>query len=371
MNFNHSKNVLMSGLICLVLFLLIGCERDTVIDAREHKNYQRLSELRILSWSDYIAPEVIKDFEEQFGKKVIVKEYENTAEMISICEAENHKFDIVIGPSYVMAQLHRKARLAKIDTEKLRGEELIQPKFRYHPWDLGAEYSIPYFSGSTIVAYRSDKIQPAEESFELLFEDIVKGKTAILSDHPERFALAHLLRGVEVDNLKTPELEASSKVLEFYQRQCKGRFLNDRAIREGLLSGDLWAAHCYNRDSAKLAQANPTIKYFTPKEGAVLWLDVLGIAAESRNPETAYRFFNFLLQPTVTAQNANFVCQVPPNMLAIELMDKELTSDPNIFLNQSVLQRCSFLATPNDRANRVMSELSRKVFDIADGESDR
>lgn len=356
---NHKGGFLICY-ICL-LFVFAGCEQETVVDAREHESFQRLSELRILSWSDYISPKVIEGFEAQFDKKIVIREYENTAELISICEAENHRFDIVIGPSYVMADLRESMQVAKFDFDKIRGEELLDSKFRFHPWDLSGAYSIPYFSGSTIVAYRSDKIDPQEESFELLFDSNVRGRTAILSDHPERFALAHLLRGVDVGNFDESELTLSSKILKFYVNDCAGRFLDDKSIREGLLSGEIWAAHCYNRDSVKLAQLDPAIKYFTPKEGAVLWLDVLALPTESRNPDTAYLFINYILKPEIAAENANAICQQSPNLMALDLMESHLKSDPDLFLSEDVLSRCSYLTAFSDRANRLMSELSREI----------
>ena len=343
------------------ILALSSCQEEVVIEevSPEHNT---VAELHILSWSKYIAPSIIEKFEKEFGTRILVTAYENTDQLYAISEAENHSYDLIISPSYTTGELRKKNLITEIDQSVLKGTDSLMPQFTKLDSDPENRFTLPYFWGSTIVAYRSDKISNPEESVSLIFSDEVKGKSAMLSDHMDRFAFAHLYRGVAINERSKEELTQSSVLLKSYVEDTRGVFVGDEKIREGLKDGTYWAAQCYNGDAAMIAEVDPNIKYFTPKEGAALWLDVISITTESRNRGDAHQFMNFLLRPEITAENADWACYAPAHSDAIPLISEKRRNDRAIFPDAETLTKCDFIEPPTPEEAKRMSKLSRQYY---------
>src|SRR6202000_3507730 len=81
---------------------------------------------------------------------------------------------------------------------------------------------------------------------------------------------------------------------------------------EALANGDLYIAvdnngeHMQARDRAKEAGKGIEIKYAVPKEGTILWFDMLAIPKDAPDPDSAYAFMNYMMTPQVIADVSNF-----------------------------------------------------------------
>ena len=100
-------------------------------------------------------------------------------------------------------------------------------------------------------------------------------------------------------------------------------------------SGDVMQA----RDRAAEAGKPIDIRYSIPREGALMWFDMLAIPADARHPRNAHAFINYLLRPEVAAANANFVSYATANAAAMPMVDEELRNDPGVFPTPEVKAR--------------------------------
>ncbi|MEO0413702.1 MAG: spermidine/putrescine ABC transporter substrate-binding protein [Verrucomicrobiota bacterium] len=310
-----------------------------------------------------MAPSVITKFEEEFGIEVKEVTYENQEELYALLEAENYKYDLAIASRSSVKRLSDRELIRELDSEKLSGMGDFNPKFRNLGVDPENRYTVPYFWGSTLVAYRSDLVPfDPEKSFSSIFNPELAGKTAVLSDHMERFAVANKHLGVEVNDRSEASLKSASDVLTSYVKDLRGKFLNDQDIRDQLKSGELWLSHCYNGDAAMIANEMPVIKYFLPEEGAGLWLDLIVMTREAKNQEAAYNFISFMNRADICAENANYVCYATPNEAAMPLVDKKLLEDPAIFPPSDLLDKCEFFEDASPEQINRMSALSGAMF---------
>lgn len=76
-----------------------------------------------------------------------------------------------------------------------------------------------------------------------------------------------------------------------------------------------------------------------PREGAILWIDVMAIPADAPHPDNAHRFIDFLLQPEVIAGVSNYVAYANANSAATPLLDEEVRDDPGIYPPAAVKAR--------------------------------
>ena len=319
--------------------------------------------LNVITWEDYVAPEVLEAFSKRTGIKVNMDTFGDTEELIGKLSAYSHRYDVVI---FDNASAHRVANmklLRKIDKERLPGMANIAQKFLNMDADPGNTYTVPYLWGSTLVAYRKDKITDPEPSFDLLFDPKpeMKGRVMMIEDPVELFGVAHICEGRSTNSYDDRSLRAAAEVLKRQARELGAKHGSDKEVRDGLASGEIWAAMCYSGDAAWVAEDHEEVGYFFPKEGATLWLDIMTIARDSQNVDEAYAFIDFVLEPEIGAMNANGLWYATPNEKALPLLKKELLDDTALFPPKQVIASCEFLKVTPEHAVTQIGRLLREV----------
>jgi putrescine transport system substrate-binding protein len=115
-----------------------------------------------------------------------------------------------------------------------------------------------------------------------------------------------------------------------------------------LANGDLCVAWGYSGDvvqakgRAEDAKNGIEIAYTIPKEGAMIWIDMMAIPADAPHPGNALRFIDYILRPDVVAAISNAVAYANPNKAATKLVDAALTGDPNVYPPAAVRARLFF-----------------------------
>jgi spermidine/putrescine transport system substrate-binding protein len=110
-----------------------------------------------------------------------------------------------------------------------------------------------------------------------------------------------------------------------------------------LQRGDVDAAVEYNGDIFQIIFdcECEDFAYVIPAEGTVVWTDNMVIPSDAPNPELAMVFMDYILNPQVSADLANFVAYGSPNRASIELglIDEVLLTDPGIYPDAETQER--------------------------------
>jgi putrescine transport system substrate-binding protein len=123
------------------------------------------------------------------------------------------------------------------------------------------------------------------------------------------------------------------------------RSINSSEYIQALANGDLCVAVGYNgdvlqaRDRAQDANKGIEIKYSIPKEGTILWFDMLAIPKDAPHPESAYAFINFVMTPGVIGEITNFKGYANANVVAQPLAS--VKNDPGIYPTPELLPKLS------------------------------
>jgi spermidine/putrescine-binding protein len=75
----------------------------------------------------------------------------------------------------------------------------------------------------------------------------------------------------------------------------------------------------------------------------MLWVDSMAIPKSARNKRLAHAFINFLLDPEISARNAEYVGYPTPNLAARDLLDEATLDNRAIYPPPPVLERCQRL----------------------------
>ena len=332
----------------LLLFMALACADCNRQDPATEKV------LNVYIWSEYLPQPVIDDFTAKTGIKVNVSLFSRNEELLAKLQSGVANYDVVVPSDYMVHRLIRQKLVQPLDRSKLKGFENLDPNFLNQQFDPGNQYSLPYFWGTTGIAYNKKQVKEPVESWAVLFEPKYERKVLMLDDSRECFAAALRTIGKDANATDPASLEqAAAKLKEQKQRNLVQAYDSD-AFHEKLAARDVLLAQGYGGQFAKVIRDKPDeLAYVIPKEGGTRWTDNLCLPATARRTESTYAFLNYVLQPEVAAKIANEVSYATPNAAARKFIEKGLLEDPAVYPPDDVLKRCHFMQDLGDAATVV------------------
>lgn len=115
---------------------------------------QLAPELSVYNWADYIDEQVLADYEERYGVKIIYDTYASNEDLLTKLQAGASGYDVIFPSDYMVAQMIELGLLAEIDAEAMPNFANISDVFKDPPYDPGNAHCTPYQWGMTGIAYR-------------------------------------------------------------------------------------------------------------------------------------------------------------------------------------------------------------------------
>jgi len=333
--------------LVLVVFCLAACKK--VENTESNNDPNNLNSVKLLSWSEYFDPDALNQFTKDTGIEVEYIIYDDPDEVEARLASEPGKFDVVIADDLSINRLSELRLIQRIDTELVPNLINVSDEYLRKNFDPNNDYSLPYMWGTTLIAYRSDKIDQPEKTWKSLWNKKYKNKVMIIDDRVEGLGISMLSESLPINSSISEHIElASNQIVEAIEN-IGLRVGSDAEVRAGLLSGDVHIASCYSGDAAMIAEENEDIQFFIPEEGAPLWMDNFSIASDSTNVSGAHQFIDYMLRKDSAAKNANFTWYGTTNSGALALIDKELLEDETINPPEEVRSLCQFYYISDNR----------------------
>ncbi len=320
-------------------------------------------EVVILTWEEYFNPEVVAQFEEETGIRVVFEYFENLDEMQSLLESRPDGFDLIVADGGSVADLIDLQLLKAIDPEKLPNLANLDQRYLDLKFDPGNRYSVPYMWGSTLITYRSDLIPEPAHSWKSLWDERYKGKVLMVDDQFDCYAVALLSLGYDLNSQDPKELEEATRHLVSQVEELNAEFTDIITIREKLLSGECWISVSYSSDAPVLAEENESIAYFIPEEGAPLWVDSFAIPRESPNYGNAHEFLNFMADAKVAAENSNYLWCATTNREAHRYLSEEVLAEETLYPPEETMAKCRFDVQPSAERNSIVNRGMKSIYD--------
>lgn len=292
--------------------------------------------LNIFSWSQYMDPDIIKQFEQKYDVEVVQNYYGSLPEMFSKLRAGGtNLYDIVIPSSYYVPRLLKTGLLQPLNKDLIPNLDNLMDKFSNPPFDPGNKYTAAYQWGTTGLAYNTKMLPDAPQSWAILFDPSVNSKYPFVAgtDAQVMFGVACAYQGkpytcTGADSWK----QAAKLILETKNRKNFNGFMDNTPMLRQLARGNIAAGLSYNGDYVFVKAHNPKAyadtKFILPKEGAELWLDSMAIPADAPHPELANKFINFILDPKIGAQLSNYNYYATPNKASVQYLEPVLQQSP-------------------------------------------
>jgi len=342
--------------ILIVLSCLLASIAPTQSRADNNFNGQQL---KFLTWSDYIDPEVVSEFEKRFNAKIKFSFFESDQSRTEMLATTNGQgYDLILVSGVNLRQYKNHGWLAQLNAFDIQNRKHIDPRWEAEfKGDVG--YGVPYFWGTMGIAYRRDLVPFPITSWRQLLNlsPELSGKVIMNKDARELISIALLALGYSSNSSDSGQLRQARELLVTQVPNVKKYSSVSLTEKSALVTGDAWASMIYNGDVLMLQEHNDQIVYVQPAEGSLLWVDYLSIAASSKQKEMAAAFINYLNEPKVAARLANYVYYATPNVAAKSLLSKDYFSNSVIFPTQEQLNRMAFSTELKPRARKFINSL--------------
>ena len=225
------------------------------------------NKLNLFIWSEYIDPEIIKDFEAKYDCKVTVDLYEDNESLMAKLEGGGTSlYDVIVPSDYVVQVLVKRGLLQKLDKTQIPNMANIDEKFVSPPFDPGNLYTAPYQWGTVGIYLRRKPNQKFDESWSLLYEASKQpGRFIMIDSMRENISGVLRYMGHSVNETDPAILKKVRDVLLDTKKRAVG-FDGGVGGKNKVLSKVADMAVVYNGDAVRGMGEDPETYYFVPKE---------------------------------------------------------------------------------------------------------
>ena len=215
-----------------------------------NKPYQGQT-LRIYSPGEYIGENVIPQFEELTGARVVLELFDSNEQMY-IKVANGESYDILIPSDYMIERLIKEDLLQKVDSSKLMNMDFISEEVKGLAYDPGNEYSVPYFWGSVGIVYDTTKVSEEEllqEGYNIFLNEKYKGDIYLYDSERDSFMMALKALGYSMNTESEEELQEAYKWFETCVTTMAPEIVTDEII-DNMAQGRKALGIVYSGDAA-------------------------------------------------------------------------------------------------------------------------
>ena len=337
-------------LAILLVGTLFGCA------AKEDSNT-----LYVLNWGDYIDEALLTQFEEETGIQVNYTTMATNEEMMVKLEEADCIYDVCFPSDYIIERLIQKDLLHELNKDNIPNLQYIDERFLDLDFDPENKYSVPYMWGTVGILYNTTMVQEPVTSWDILWDETYADQILMYDSIRDTIGVALMKLGYSINTRNEADIQAAEEAL-IAQKPIVQAYLGD-PIKDRLISGGAAMGIVYSGDAMWCMYENPDLAYAVPETGSNLWFDNIIIPKTSDNTEAAEAFINFLCDPEVAAQNAEYIGYSTPNAAALEILGEEYINDPTYNPPQELLDKCEifhdlgdFITVYNDDWNRIKAQ---------------
>ena len=335
-------------------------------------------EVRVYNWSDYIDEALLAKFEAETGIKLIYDVFDSNEVLETKLLAGGSGYDVVVPTGTFLQRQIAAGAFQKLDKSKLANYGNLWDVIsdRAAKYDAGNEYAINYMWGTTGIGVNVGKVKEIlgddapVDSLGLIFDPANAEKLAVCGIHmldaPDEVIPAALkFLGEDPDSQDATVIEKTEAVLMGVRPHIQK--FNSSEYINALANGDICVAFGWSgdilqaRDRAAEANNGVEIAYNAPKEGALMWFDMMAIPVDAPNAEGAHKFLDFIMNAENMATASNYVYYANGNLASQEFLAEDVIGDPAIYPSEEALKNLYTKSPYDTKLQRTVTRLWTKV----------
>ena len=318
--------------------------------------------INVYNWGQYISDgtddyiDVNKAFTEATGIQVNYMTFESNETMYTKLKTGGSSYDIIIPSDYMVARLIAEDMLEEIDFSNISNYKGIDEAYRNTAYDPENKYSVPYTWGTVGVIYNKKYVDENDiGSWDLLWNSKYEGKILMFDNPRDAFAISELLLGMSINTQSEDDLRSAAyKLIE--QKPLVQSYVMDQ-IFDKMEREEAWIAPYYAGDYLLMAEENPDLGFYFPKEGFNLFIDAICIPKGCQNKEAAEAYINFLCSAEISGQNLDYLSYSTPISAAKKYMNPETASSDIAYPDEETLKGGSAFMYLDTETSQLMDSL--------------
>lgn len=337
--------------------------------------------LNIYNWPDYIAKDMVANFEKETGIKVNYQTFENNEALQAKLVAGNTGYDIVVpGAVFAKPQIDG-GLLATLDKSKISNYGNLDPALMHKldKIDPGNAHLIPWGWSFTTVGINKAKVAKAlgdtpmpDNAWELVFNPVYTAKLkscgiAYLDSPSEVIPPAMHYLGKDAYSNDPADHKAAGEMLAKVRphiRLFSSTMIDDLAGGKACVAlgwaGDINIA----RARALENNSGNAVQALLPKTGGLIFFDTLAMPKDAKHPNNAYAFINYFLRPEVSASLTNELGYATANKASLANVKPEIAKDEAVFPDAAQLEK---MVSPSSFSNEARESMSNVFTNFKKG----
>ena len=208
-------------------------------------------------------------------------------------------------------------------------------------FDPNREYSLPWFSGITGIAWNTQLTEPITTMEQFFTDSKLKNKVTMLQELADSVGLTMLGNGADPSTVTPESYEAAIGTIKSAVDSGQIQKFTGNDYAQPLARGELAAAVAWSGDVIQLIADNPHLRWDVPESGGMIWTDNMFIPTGGSVP-TASTYMNFVYDPAIAAQlavGAGYISSVDGVQAEAAKLDPKAAANPLLFPNPATLSK--------------------------------
>ena len=298
---------------------------------------------RVYNWGEYIDMDLLDEFTEETGIKVLYSTYDSNENMYTKLKSGSVNYDVIIPSDYMISRLIDEDMLMKLDFSQIPNYANIDEQYKNMIYDPNNEYSVPYTWGTTGIIYNPTMVdRPITKWADLFDTDLLDSHSVLMFDNSrDCIAIALMALGYDINTTNPDEIiEAVDLLVEQKENGLVQAYVMDQ-IFDKMANNEAAVGVYYAGDYLIMLEDNPDLVWVQPEEGANLFLDAMCVPTTCQNYDNAMAFINFMCSNEAYVKNFDVIGYALPSSGATAMLDEEYRDSDVLYPSPEYLNTCT------------------------------
>ncbi len=340
------------GAVLTLPGLLAACGGTSKAGAGSTTSHKLAKTLNFSNWTLYIDVKgqrhpSLDQFQKKYGVNVnYVEDINDNASYFGkiqgpLSRGQSIDRDIIVmtDNSRYPSLLIKKGWVQKLDKSAIPNIKNLQPTLQHPDWDPNRDYSLPWQSGMTGIAFNDKLTDPVLSIPQLLEDKTLKGKITVLNEMADTMSLVMLANGDDPSHVTNATWNKALARIQKAVNSGQIRQFTGNDYSGPLAKGDLKAAMSWSGDIVQLQSSNKHLHWNLPTDGGDIWTDNM-LIPNGGNVYTASTYMNFVYDPKIAAEiedYVNYICPVVGAKAVLLKQDPAIAKNVLIFPTKTML----------------------------------
>ena len=334
------------SLLCSLLIVLsvlspaLALAKDKYFSDEQIEYYKNLglqgTTVNVYNWGEYIADgsdglmNAVTEFERLTGARVNYTNFESNENMYSKLTGGGVSYDVIAPSDYMIERLIDEKMLLEIDFDNIPNFKYINDNCKNLYFDPEQKYSVCFNTGTTVLIYNTKLVKEKPDSWSVLWDEQYRNKVLMFNNSRDAFAIAQSILNQDVNTANEADWVEAAELLAKQKDAVNPVYIMDEVFNL-MESGEYAFAAYYAGDYELMIENNPDLDFCFPKEGVNVFYDAFCIPKCAQNKKGAEAFINFMHEPKVAFDNAEYIFYASPNKTVSENKESSLYGSKAVY----------------------------------------